>query len=272
MLTIHTIQSKMRLFDNYATKVIDNKHPEQALQDKWETLFKTSMSPEAATSFTKYYRSMRSKISSRKTQSGGSAPLNYNMTPGINTAVYGKFPVAVDTDMNSIKNLDVYFQNSLTKGCGIENSSLSITEGMGSNMVGGSKKRNTRKMNRKVNRKADRKSSRKADRKSSRKANRKSSRKANRRGQRGGLADISNLGASLYSRPYLASAPVNTFQSLGASVTGSTSPVPVSSSPTAHTWGYVSNGIVGTINPSNITKIGDSFESLASPAPWQTQN
>lgn len=282
MYTIKELQSKMRSFDTFAKQqVIDNKSPEPALQRKWTTLFDDTLDPESAKSFTKYYRSMRSKNNSRKSQSGGSAPLDYVMAPGLNPQEYGRFPVAINTDPQSIQDLDVYFQNSLTKGCGIENSSLTIPEGMGSNMVGGSRKnrKNNRKASRKVNRKASRKMNRKASRKANRKANRKASRKMNRKAsrknrknQRGGLIDYTNLGASLYSRPFLASAPPNMFQAVNAVTSGATSPVPVSSSPSSHTWGYVSRGTDGIINPGNITAIGDNFEKLASPAPWQTQN
>ena len=210
------------------------------------------------------------------------ASLDYVMAPGLNPEVYARLPVAIHTDQQSIQDLDVYFQNSLTKGCGIENSSHAIPEGMGSNQVGGRSRKN-RAANRKNTRKAERKASRKADRKSSRKAERKSSRKNARslrsrknRRQHGGIMDITNLGSSLYTRPYTADSPPNAFQTIGAAVTGSTNPIPINipnpNSPVNNNWSYVSNGTAGIINPSNITPIGNNFSSLASPSPWQTQN
>jgi len=104
---------------------IDNQiDPEIHLQKKWESLFQSKLPLQSAKSFIKYYRNMRSK---KQMYRGGAAPLQYQMTPGLNTTVYGRFPTAVNTDPSSIRDLDVYFSNSLTKGCGTENSSLSIT-------------------------------------------------------------------------------------------------------------------------------------------------
>lgn len=274
MHTIAHIQKNMKEFDAYARRIAGKKAPEPDMQKKWRSLFQTELTMDSAISFKKYYRSMRSQRRLTKKQKGGMAPLAYAMTPGLNQAVYGKFPVAIHTDPQSIQDLDVYFQNSLTKGCGTENSSLTIPEGMGSNMVGGRSRKNrknarsaTRKdrKNRKVNRKVDRKN-RKTGRKNAR-TNRKTNRK--NRKQRGGLVDVSNLGISLYSRPYLADAPPNYFQSMGAAASGSTTPVPGPSSPVSHTWGYLSSGTSGLINPGAIASNGN-IKDLASPAPWQS--
>jgi len=268
MHTIADIHKNMKKFDNYARRAVDSNAPEALLKKEWKSLFDSDLNDDSARSFIKYYRSMRSK------QSGGSspismAPLDYTMTPGINPGVYGRFPVAINSDPQSIQDLDVYFQNSLLKGCGTENSSLTIPEGMGSNMVGGSRKhrKSTRKVNRKVTRKVNRKANRKVNRKANRKANRKSTRKA----QRGGLVDIANLATSLYSRPYTADAPPNILQTLGANASGATSPAGSPSSPSDHTWQYVSNGTAGIINPGNVSFVNNEFARLANPSPWQTQ-
>jgi hypothetical protein len=229
---------------------------------------------ESAKSFHKYYRNMRSHT---KSQSGGMAPLDYGMTPGLNPGAYGRFPVAIDTDPQSIQNLDVYFQNSLTKGCGTENSSLAIPEGMSSNLVGGRSRKNhaaNRKNSRKANRKANRKATRANARTLRSKLSRKSARKTARR-QHGGIMDITSLPSAIYSRPYMADVPTNTFQSIGAAVTGSTTQIPLNipnpPSPVDKSWSYLSHGMAGIINPGNVTPIGDQFSALASPAPWQTQ-
>jgi len=275
MTTINELQNKMKSFNTFSRNAIDNESPEQAIQEKWESLFHIPLEIESAKSFIKYYRNMRSNKKSQrtqKTQKGGSAPLNYDMAPGLNPPTYGRFPVAIDTDSQSIQDLDVYFQNSLTKGCGTENSSLTIPEGMGSNMVGGSKQRkNTRKANRKASRKVNRKESRKMNRKASRKVNRKASRKSSRKNQRGGLVDYTNLGSSLYMRPSLSTVPINPLTQISSSLSGATTTIPAPASPSAHTWGYVSNGTAGLIDPNNVTFIPDNFSKLASPAPWQTQ-
>jgi hypothetical protein len=268
MRTIASLQTKMKQFDTSARKIIRSKNAEQSLQTSWKTIFGTPLDTKSAKSFAKYYRTMTSKT---KKQRGGMAPLDYGMAPGLNPgASYGNFPVAINTDPQSIQDLDVYFQSAITKGCGIENSSPTIPEGMGSNMVGGRSRKN--KQNK---RKALRKSmaSRKASRKgaASRKASRKgmASRKRFRK-QHGGIADISNLGTSLYMRPYTAEAPPSILQNVGASMAGS--PIMTYPSPTDNTWQYASRGADGIVNPSSVTHIGSNFSQIASPAPWQTQN
>jgi len=181
MATIAKIQMKMKEFDTFARNTVHTKSPEDALQAKWKELFGIDLANNSAKSFTNYYRSMSSR------QSGGAfsqltpAALEYTMSPGLNPGAYGRFPVAIDTDVQSIRDLDVYFQNSLTSRCGAENSSLTIPEGMGSNLVGGarSSRKNSRKNSRmNVARKNSRKNSRmNVARKNSRKNNRKNSRK-----------------------------------------------------------------------------------------------
>lgn len=260
MKTVASIHKHMKEFDTYARKVVDGKNAERELQAKWHSLFHTKLGAESAKSFVKYYRSMRSKK-----HSGGShispAPLTYSMTPGADAYANGRFPVAVDTDIQSLKDMDVYYQNSLTSGCGIENSSRTIPEGMGSNKVGG--KHKSRK---------NRSPSRKNTKSRKYRVKRNKTLRKKQRKQRGGVADVSNLMDSIASRPYIAEPVPSVFQSLGAAINGSTSPVPGPSSPVNPSWGYVSNGIKGLIDPGLITHIGDNYQRLASPAPWQTQN
>ena len=219
----------------------------------------------SAKSFASYYKEMRSK-STRRNKSGGAlsgAPLSYAMTPGANVQVYGRFPVEADTDPSTIRDLDVYFQDSLTKGCGVENSSLTVPVEMGSNKVGG-KRRNMRKS------RANRKNTRKATRKNMRKANRKNSRKANRktaRRYRGG-----DLSSSLLYHPFISSSPSGILQNAVLNAEGIHPPVPMSGNPTVQAWNYDSHGTQGLINPGPITPIVGTFDKLASPPPWQVPN
>lgn len=262
MKTVASIHKHMKELDRYVRRILHTKHPEREVQAKWFSLFHTNMGMESAKSFIQYYRSMRSRK-----QSGGSplaySPLSYSMTPGMNASAYGRFPVAVDTDMQSLQDMDVYYQNSLTAGCGVENSSRTIPEGMGSNKVGG--KRKSRKNRSKSKKQTNSKSRSKAYRKHR-------TYKRKHKKQRGGVADVTNLMASLSTRPYTAEPVPSVFQSLGASMSGSTTPVPGPSSPVNPSWGYVSNGLNGLINPGVVSHIGNNYARLASPAPWQTQN
>lgn len=273
MPSIAKIQKDLSTFDTYARKHMDNV---PALQTKWKALFDIPLTSESAKSFSTYYKTMVSKKNTRKSRSnrsnrsnrsqrGGNlvgAPLTYTMTPGANVQVYGRFPVEADTDPSTIRDLDVYFQDSLTKGCGTENSSLSVPVEMGSNQVGGK------------NRKAHRKS--RVNRKNSRKTLRKNSRKAYRKTYRRNRSNHSHRGGDLMTslayHPYLSSVPQNMIQNAVLSAEGTHPPTPVSGNPTVQTWEYNSRGTAGVINPGLVTPIGNDFQRLASPAPWQTAN
>ena len=276
MKTVHSIQNNMKEFDAFARTTVDSRTPEHELQQKWKDLFHTNLSIQSAKSFAKYYRKMRIDNTRQK---GGSyslasaAQLDYKMIPGLNTESYGRFPVAVNTDTQSIHDLDIYFQNSLTKNCGVENSSLTLPEGMGYNAVGGSKKdrkNNSSSRKNRVSRKNNRKDTERREKSQRAKSTRRnrSTRKNNGRKQRGGVANLMNFGPSMYWRPYTASQPDNILQKMGETAFGSTYVSP-SSSPSQPSWGYLSTGTKGTLNPGNITRINENGATLASPTPYQ---
>lgn len=261
MPSIAAIQRDLKDFNQFART---HSNHGDALKKKWHSLFDTELSDTSAKSFADYYRDMRSK--SRRMRGGAAnnlthAALNYSMTPGAPVQVYGNFPVGVDTDPASIRDLDVYYNDSLTKGCGTEDSSRFVPADMGTNKVGGAGRSGSRsRKSYKKHRTSGRKSYKKQ-----RKDSRKGRNTLHRRRHRGG-----NLGETLMNHPYISSPPPNMIQSISALWSGSTSPVPAPSSPASHTWQYASNGLGGLINPGAITPIGSEFSKLASPPPWQT--
>ena len=107
----------------------------------------------------------------------------------------------------------------------------------------------------------------KSNRKATRRAERNRNASANRR-QYGGVADLANLGTSLYWRPYVASAPDNMLQRVGDAASGSTYVIPPSP-PYQHTFQYVSHGTNGVVPPTSVTRINDPSPVLAHPAPYQ---
>jgi hypothetical protein len=257
--TIAELRTDLRAFDAAAAKAIAARDPEAALQTAWSRKFNSELSNASAKSFLKYYRDMRSKSKrASRRQAGGMAPIHdTGMAPGLSVGVYGNFPFEAATDMQSIQDLDVYFANSLNRGCGIENSSLTVPETMGSNKVGGARK--------------SRKSAARKSYKKRRVAARKSMRRARKyRGNYKGRGG--NLLESLASHPYISSAPPNMIQQASAAMSGSTSPVPFPGAPTSHAWNYQSIGTSGIINPGVVSSISADLTNLASPAPWQTSN
>lgn len=258
--TIAELRTNLHSFDSAARSAVKATNPETALQSAWKRQFNSELSKASAKSFVKYYRDMRSKSkrASRREQAGGMAPIHdTGMAPGLSVGVYGNFPFEAATDMKYIEDLDVYFANSLNRGCGVENSSLTVPETMGSNKVGGARK----------SRKSMARKSYKKRRTVARKTMRRNRKyKGNYKGRGGNLLE------SLATHPYISSAPPNLIQQTSAVMSGSTSPVPFPGSPTTHAWGYQSSGISGIINPGVVSSIGDDLTKLASPAPWQTSN
>ena len=270
MPSIAQIQSQLKKFDTAARKASDKKDAEVVLKDAWKRIFSSELEDASAKSFLRYYREMRSR--SRAMRGGSSlapAPLNYQMTPGSNVQVYGNFPVEAGMDPASIRNLDVYFQDSLLKGCGVEDSSRQVPATMGSNKVGGSRRsRRSGRSGRKERKTLRKRSSHKrsSHKRSSRKrsSRKRSSRKRSSRGlQRGG-----NLLTSLATHPYISTAPPNIAQNAGVSWAGA--PHPTSGNPVVPAWGYLTNGSERLVNPGVVTPIGSDMISLASHSPWQT--
>lgn len=248
MPSIAQIQSQLKKFDTAARKASENKDTEAALKHAWKRIFSAELEDGSAKSFARYYREMRSRS---RTVRGGAlftpAPLNYQITPGSHVQTYGHFPVEAGMDPASIRNLDVYFQDSLVKGCGIENSSRHVPLTMGSNKVGGSRRSRNNAKGRKTLRKRS-------------KGRRQRSRRHMHRG--------GNLMTSLATHPYISTAPPNMIQNAAVSWAGAQQPP--SGNPAVSAWGYATNGSERLIHPGLITPIGSDMTKLATPTPWQT--
>lgn len=281
---VRDLHTHLTAFDALASK---GATPKQ-LQHKWKELFGVEMTEEAADAFVAYYRDMKHRKSTRrssrkaqrqgrKTQMGGSASLlapaslDYTMTPGSYVPVYAKFPTEVATDPSSLRDLDVFFQDSLTKSCGNPTEAASFPTpptDMGSNQVpqaGGKRKGSSRSRSSSRSSKSSRKGLAFAARKSRKSGSRKNRRQTYRRRQRGG-----DLLSSLSMRPFLADPYPNAIQQVHNQFSGSLTPVPFPSAPEQHAWGYQSHGTAGVINPGLITPVGADYSKFASPPPWQT--
>jgi hypothetical protein len=173
-------------------------------------------------------RSMTKKRSSLR---GGAAyelagaPLDYAMTPGSAfttnpaVAVYDRFPIDPTVNPQVVSDLDVFFGSALTRGCGVENSSLQVPADMGSNQVGGKR------------------------------------RKTHHRKYRGGNASsmaepkfldtigngMGDLATTIGFHPYMNSSIPSTPHSLTSQWQGKMDTIPASSDPTDHTWTYATD-------------------------------
>lgn len=243
-MNVLTIKNSM---NNIANNIIDTTTPYE-LQILWKKHINNELSIEAANTFIRYYRDMRlKKTATNKTrrnrrntrsQRGGNAPVTnvLGMTPGMPVATYGNFPTEFAMTGAGIRDLDVFFRDSMP----ISPSGYwpSVPSNMGSNEVphsGGAKKKYNKK-----------------------------TLKRGKRVQRGG-----DLLSSLVMRPmpYLSSAPPNPIQVASHIAAGN--PLNINSSPVAHTW-QLQNTSGELINPGVVSSIDDSFTQFANPAPWQS--
>lgn len=246
-MSIADIQKKLAKFHQFAHKPV---HDATDYKHEWMRLFGTPLSTSSANSFEQYYKDMRS---STRRQRGGNAPVSsLGMGPGLNVQNYGHFPVEVGTDAASIRNLDVFFQDSLRLGCGSEDSSRVVPADMGSNQVGSGRRKSRRH-----------RSSRRAV---THRKNRVANKRRRTQRQRGG-----NLLDSLSMRaPFIhnASPYPNPIQAAQSWWSGNTSAVPVPGNPEHHTWQTQSSGLVGTVNPGIVSPLPSDLSRLASPPPW----
>ena len=252
MPSIAQIQKELKAFDSYARHTTDP----HKLQTKWTHLFGTPLTDESAKSFITHYRTMRSRRQSGKTTTkkhrkvtsrrhkrrqtkhrGGMAPLDYVMTPGADVPVYGRFPVELDTNPAGIFDLDRYFQDSLTLECGKENISLHVPPNMGSNLVGGARRRKGRKG---VNRRT--------------KKHRGGGWFDLMSGSSGSCASASDLAPTAeISRPYTATVYPNVLQRTADTWSGATDNYPAPSAPEDKTWQYKNLGSSSAMNPKFLT-------------------
>jgi hypothetical protein len=260
MTSVKQIQQQLKEFDKKASE----SGTAEDIKTAWESATNNTMDDESANSFLRYYRDM--KKSNRKIQRGGMAPLDAQTNPGLLVKSFGQFPTEAATDPQSIADMDVYFRSGFSRGCGTEDSSLTVPADMGSNQVGGKREIYTqnRKMRTQRNRKTvrSRRNHKKLNRKASRAHSRKAARKTYRRKQRGG-----NLLESISMRPALSTAPPGVMQL--ATLSHQAAQMPPSGNPTIPSWQYATTGKETLFDPSLISRIEDTFGG-AKPPPWQT--
>lgn len=257
MTTISDIQNKLKQFNTFAKSTSDTA----AYKSKWKQLFDMPLSSQSANSFASYYRNMRSNTRRRsKKQQGGAlaaiqgAPLDYSMVPGLNIQAYGRFPIEAGTDPSSIRNLDVYFNDSLAQDCGVKDSSLHVPANMGSNQVGGGSARHRKSRHNKGPVKR---------RRTQRHRRGKRSRTYRQRG--GDLLESITARAPFV---YNASVSPNLIQQASHAWAGSTQAVPAPADPSVHTWQPRTSGVNGIINPGVVAYVPNDVGRLANPAPW----
>lgn len=92
------------------------------LRREWSNTFQRDLSAPAVKGMVSHYRAVH-RVGARRTrrrrQKGGMAPLDYMMGQGTTAAVYGRFPVAIDTNPTAIQTLDMnrFFESPIGRSC-----------------------------------------------------------------------------------------------------------------------------------------------------------
>jgi hypothetical protein len=128
-----TVPGLRRAFERINGFIQKHGHDVEPFRKEWKKVFGKTISANSAREYFKM-------VSSKKTQRGGVAPVDYDLRSGTDIP-YGSFPKYV-SDGFGFANED-----SITALCGKENITPTLPAEMGSNKIGGSrKKRRTRKM------------------------------------------------------------------------------------------------------------------------------
>ena len=147
MLSVNDIRGRFKDMDASVKQFIKVNNPRDLgkhVSRQWAKLFNKPLSGKAASSLVNHYLNTM-KGTKKNKHSGGShlgAPLDYVMRPGLpGVATYATFPTEVGADPQSVRNLDVYYNSGMGRGCGTENTTAHVPATMGSNKVGGSRRR-----------------------------------------------------------------------------------------------------------------------------------
>lgn len=184
------------------------------IQQLWKKQFHGSLDATSAKGFVAHFKQGKKGTRKNRNQKGGSAPIAYQMGPGVPSAMtYGHFPTDVSTDKPSQHDLDVYFNSGMSRTAGTESWRFpTVPPGMGSNKVGGGR-RSTRR-------------------------NRK---------QKGGASLLQTIGQI----PFQAAVPPSVIQTAYGAYSGQT-PAP-SSDPTAPAWSLTqSKSVIDPANITKI--------------------
>jgi hypothetical protein len=226
----NTVSELHNAISQHSVRNYENRWDANVTESIWNKLLQNRRMPK---------RRMSRKRGGASYELAG-APLDYALTPGAAfttnpaVAVYDRFPIDPTVNPQVVSDLDVFFGSALSRGCGIENSSLQVPADMGSNQVGG-KRRKTRGR----------------------------SLRSHRGGSNASIAvpgffdkfqnNLGNLGSSALNHPYMSTARPTLPHSLTHQWQGRVDSIPSSPDATDHTWNYATENPPGHFSASAIT-------------------
>jgi hypothetical protein len=126
MMSVEGLHTAFQTIDARMAKMIGAGRTDgelaSCLRREWSNTFHRDLSAPAVKGMVSHYRAVH-RVGARRTrrrrQKGGMAPLDYMMGQGTTAAVYGRFPVAIDTNPTVIQSLDMnrFFESPIGRSC-----------------------------------------------------------------------------------------------------------------------------------------------------------
>jgi hypothetical protein len=135
MFTVEGLHSAFEKIDDRVRSLIDKGRTESELgrcvEHAWQEFFHRGLSSPAVQGMVRHYQAVYrptgSTRTTRKTQKGGMAPLDYTMGPassalgwqgpGTTDTVYGRFPVEMGATPSVVKSLDRFYESPIGRHC-----------------------------------------------------------------------------------------------------------------------------------------------------------
>ena len=142
-LTVETLHASFERIDNKVHALIAKGATDSdlacCLHKSWKEQFHMPVSGSAVKALIMHYRAVHSGPGGRKTrkqkrsqrsQSGGMAPLDYMMGPGLTSQSFGRFPVEMGTTPNVIADLDLgrFYESNAGRSCNTTGGHNALTQ------------------------------------------------------------------------------------------------------------------------------------------------
>jgi hypothetical protein len=138
---IPQLRQAMTHITNYAHTVVKSKNPVKKFQSEWQATFHKPLSDKVAKEYLNHIKKYKSKTMKKRGGGGGGgspAPLAYRMEPGAQIP-YGNFPEYLT------KGFFVPMSDNIAN-CGKVDATVTVPADMGSNKVGGGKRRKNKSL------------------------------------------------------------------------------------------------------------------------------
>ena len=125
-MSVESLHASFNRIDKKARAQIMKGATDSALasciRHAWSEQFHAPLSGPALKGMVGHYRQLfgtkvRKTRRADRSQKGGMAPMEWTMGQGINSAIYGRFPVEMGTYPGAVKSLDRFYESPIARSC-----------------------------------------------------------------------------------------------------------------------------------------------------------